>query len=134
MNVPAPSSRPQREREAFAPDSRPDADSYVYCKGCGQQLESRARLTKPKAVVDTMMCEACREMHGHSLMPTPGSPTYCYRCGTLEQSFVAPGTSPATYHVCPRCLPDRAARYGMGDFEPPQKVAVPEAPEGAQAS
>ncbi|GAC1626056.1 MAG: hypothetical protein NVS4B2_05080 [Chloroflexota bacterium] len=125
--MPAPSSRPQREREAFAPDERPDADSFVYCKGCGKQLESRARLAKPKAVVDAMMCESCQQQHNHALMPSPGAPTYCYRCGSLEEVYVAPGVSPATYHICARCLPDRAARYRSGDFEVPQKVAVPEA-------
>jgi hypothetical protein len=74
-----------------------------------------------------MMCEACRGIHHHSLMPQPGSPTYCYRCGTLEEVFIEPGTSPATHHVCPRCLPDRVVRYRSGDFAEP--VRVPE--EGA---
>jgi hypothetical protein len=97
-----------------APEER---DSFVYCKGCGTPLESRARLSKPRAVVDTMMCESCREKHGHALMPAPGEPTYCYRCGTLEDVFVTTGISPATYHICPRCLPDRHARYSAGDFD-----------------
>ena len=128
--VPVSSSRSQREREVFAPDTRPDADTYVYCKGCGKPLESRARLAKPKAVVDAMMCEPCQQEHHHALMPTPGAPTYCYRCGRLEEVFVTPGTSPATHHLCPRCLPERAARYRAGDFETPQKVVTPEARQG----
>ena len=130
--MPSTSNRQQREAEPFAPDTRPGADEYVYCKGCGTQLESRARLAKPRAVVEFMMCEPCREKYGHALMPTPGAPTYCYRCGTLEEVFVAPGVSPATYHVCPRCLPDRAARYRTGDFEPPVKQPEEEA-EAAKA-
>jgi hypothetical protein len=118
-------SRTQRDQEAAAPpEERPEEELYVYCKGCGQRLESRARLSKPKAVVSTMMCESCREIHGHALMPRPGAPTFCYRCGTEEQSFVAPGISPAIYHVCPRCLPDRIERYSAGDFETPPKVVA----------
>ena len=100
----------------------------MYCKGCGQALESRARIAKPRAVVDSMMCEACQEKYNHALMPSPGAPTFCYRCGTQEEVFVAPGTSPATYHICPRCLPDRAARYRAGDFEDP----VPKAAEAEE--
>jgi hypothetical protein len=120
--VPASSNRAQREPEIFVPDTRPEGDEYVYCKGCGKRLESRARLAKPRAVVDTMMCESCIEIHGHQLMPKPGSPTFCYRCGTEEEIFVAPGVSPATYHVCSRCLPDRADRYRSGDFEIPMRA------------
>jgi len=118
---------PHREPEAFAPDMRPGADAYVYCKGCGAPLEERSRLSKPRAVVDVMMCEACQEKHGHCLMPVSGAPTYCYRCGTLEEVFVEPGQSPITRHVCPRCLPDRVARYRAGDFEEPHEPRV-EAP------
>jgi len=122
--VPA-NSRPQREPEIFAPDERPGANEFVYCKGCGIQLESRARLSKPKAVVSAMMCEPCQEKHGHALMPLPGSPTFCYRCGQAEEVFIAPGTSPAVHHLCSRCLPERAARYRAGDFERPVKVLPP---------
>ena len=102
----------------IAPTAAPeDPDSFVYCKGCGTPLESRARLSKPRAVVNTMMCEECREKHGHALMPAPGEPTFCYRCGGPEEVFVTPGISPATYHICPRCLPERYARYQAGDFD-----------------
>lgn len=130
--MPASSNRPRSEPDVFAPDTRPGADAFVYCKGCGTQLESRARLTKPKAVVDTMMCEKCIEIHGHPLMPKPGSPTFCYRCGGPEETFEAPGISPAIYHLCPRCLPERAARYRSGDFETPMRQ--PGAPEETKTS
>jgi hypothetical protein len=103
-----------RATTTAAPEER---DSFVYCKGCGTPLESRARLSKPRAVVDTMMCEDCREKHGHALMPAPGEPTFCYRCGGPEEVFVTPGISPATYHICPQCLPERYARYQAGDFD-----------------
>lgn len=101
-------------------EKRPGGELYVYCKGCGTQLESRARLSKPRAVVDVMMCQACQEKHGHPLIPAPGAPTFCYRCGQPEEVFVEPGTPPVTHHVCPNCLPDRATRYRAGDFADPQ--------------
>jgi len=115
---------PAKVREGdTAVETAPATEQFVYCKGCGKQLESRARLSKPRVVVNSMMCEACTEKHGHALMPAPGEPTYCYRCGSLEEVFVTPGISPATYHICPTCLPDRYARYQAGDFETPPKVA-----------
>lgn len=113
----------------FAPDQRPGADAFVYCKGCGTQLESRARLSKPKAHVETMMCPPCVEKHGHSLMPSPGSQTYCYRCGQAESTFEAPGISPALYHICTRCLPEKAARYETGNFETPLRIPDPPPPK-----
>lgn len=112
-----PSKSAQRDTAEAA---AADGESFVYCKGCGTQLESRTRL-KPRTVVQTMMCEPCRERHGHSLVPAPGEPTFCYRCGGPEEVFVSPGFAPATYHICPRCLPDRYQRYSAGDFEPPPK-------------
>ena len=122
---------PQGPPEPFTPDLRPGADAYVYCKGCGTRLEERARLAKPRAVVDVMMCEPCQQKHGHQLMPVSGAPTYCYRCGTLEEVFIEPGQSPITRYVCPRCLPDRVARYRAGDFEDP-RLAQAEAPVAEQ--
>ena len=113
-------TRSQREADTAVVDGAPEL--FVYCKGCGTQLQSRTKLSKPNAAEIVMMCPSCRETHGHSLMPTPGSPTYCYRCGGLEDIFIEPGASPATHHVCPTCLPDRAARYGAGDFVEPPKV------------
>ena len=114
-----PTARNRAEsREAPAPDKRPGADAYVYCKGCGTPLESRARLTKPRPVVEVMMCESCVREHNHPLIPTPGAPTFCYRCGSPEEVFIEPGTPPVTHHICERCLPDRAARYRAGNFEP----------------
>lgn len=125
--MPPTSNRPRSEPEVFAPDERPGADEFVYCKGCGKQLEARARLTRPKAVVDTMMCPDCVAEHGHPLMPRPGAPTFCYRCGQAEEIFEAPGVSPAIHHICPRCLPERAARYRAGDFETPLRQPAAEA-------
>lgn len=122
--MPASSERSRREPEIFAPDTRPGADTFVYCKGCGTRLEDRSRLQKPKAVIASMMCEPCQEAHGHALMPSPGSPTYCYRCGTLEEVSMEPATTPITHHICPRCLPDRATRYRAGDFAEPVKAPV----------
>ncbi len=126
--VSASRNRADREPQTFAADTRPGADTYVYCKGCGTPLESRARLTKPRAVVDVMMCTSCQEIHGHSLMPSPGAPTFCYRCGRSEDVFIEPSpTTPVTHHICPHCLPDRHARFSAGDFADPQEVPAPEA-------
>lgn len=116
--MPNTSSRSTRQ-PATATAGEPATELFVYCKGCGRQLESRARLTKPKPVVDRMMCEECERIHGHPLIPRPGAQTYCYRCGTPEDTFIAPGISPTTHHVCPTCLPDRHRRYGEGNFEEP---------------
>ena len=109
------------EPEVFAADLRPGADTFVYCKGCGKPLEGRTRVAQRRAVIESMMCEACQAIHGHQLMPSPGAPTFCYRCGGADELFIAGGVSPVTYHVCPRCIPERAARYRAGDFEAPQQ-------------
>ena len=103
----------------FTPDARPGADTYVYCKGCGQPLQGHDRIARTKHKVLTMMCDSCREVHGHDLIPKAGSPTFCYRCGGPDEVFVANDQASSVYHVCPRCLPDRAERYRRGDFEPP---------------
>lgn len=117
-----PYNRAHREPEVFAVDTRPGADGFVYCKGCGTELEGRGRVSQPRARVSFMMCESCREKHGHDLMPMPGSPTFCYRCGGKDEIFVGSGIAPITYHVCPRCVPERAARYRAHDFETPERV------------
>lgn len=115
-------SGPRRVPEIFREDARPGASDFVYCKGCGQPLESRDRFARSRPVVTVMMCDPCRELHGHDLIPTSGSATFCYRCGGPDEAFVTTGLWPETHHVCPRCLPDRAARYRSGDFAPPEKV------------
>jgi hypothetical protein len=101
----------------FEPDPRPDADSFVYCKGCGKQLVGEARRQPPRVVVAVMMCAGCQQIHGHPLIPRSGAPSFCYRCGTRDEIFVERGTWPATHHVCPRCLPAKAARYRAGNFK-----------------
>lgn len=105
--------------DEFTADPRPGADQFVYCKGCGQRLEGQARRVPRRKVVTVLMCEACQKFHGHSLIPTAGSPTYCFRCGTADETFTSEEFGHPTYHVCPRCLPDRAARYRAGNFEVP---------------
>lgn len=122
---------PRRVPEVFADDQRPGASEYVYCKGCGQPLESRDRFSRSRVSVTVMMCESCREQHGHDLIPTAGSTTYCYRCGGPDEIFVTKGLWPETHHVCPRCLPERAARYRSGDFAPPERAPSPITSEDA---
>lgn len=120
--------------QSFAPDTRPGADEFVYCKGCGQPLDDQPRLAGHRAVVSVMMCTACCQTHGHQLMPKPGAPSYCYRCGSLDEVFVESGMAPATYHVCPRCVPERAARYRGGHFGPPPDPAIPVGPTDQAAT
>jgi hypothetical protein len=109
-------TRPHRVPQEFEPDPRPDADSFVYCKGCGEPLPGEARHQPPRVKVVVMMCAGCRAIHGHPLIPRPGAPSFCYRCGTRDEILVERGTWPVTYHVCPRCLPTKAARYRAGNF------------------
>jgi hypothetical protein len=124
----------RRVPEIFSPDPRPGADTFVYCKGCGQPLESRDRFSRSRPTVTAMMCDACREIHGHDLIPKAGFPTFCYRCGGPDEVFVSTGISPSTYHVCSRCLPDRAARYREGDFGPNRPAEVlPDATPATEA-
>jgi|SRR5579875_1270864 len=111
---------PRRVPEVFSDDPRPGANEFVYCKGCGKPLESRDRFTRSRAAVTVMMCDSCRELHGHDLIPAAGSATFCYRCGGPDEIFQTTDIWPETYHVCPRCLPDRAARYRDGNFDPPE--------------
>jgi hypothetical protein len=119
--MPAFNARWQRVPEVFADDPRPGAENSVYCKGCGEPLADHARHLQRKEIVAVMMCEACQERHGHALMPASDAPSFCYRCGGKDEIFVENGLSPITYHVCPRCVPDRVARYRAGDFEPPKR-------------
>ncbi|MDQ2743840.1 MAG: hypothetical protein M3Z66_16305 [Chloroflexota bacterium] len=119
-------NRRQRVPQVFAPDPRPSAEEFVYCKGCGQPLEGQTRRQEHRAVVAVMMCEPCRARHGHQLIPESGEPSFCYRCGGPDEIFIELCFSPVTYHVCPRCIPERAARYRAGNFE--LQEPVPPAP------
>src|SRR5947209_364751 len=123
-------SRQPRIPMVFEPDPRPDAENFVYCKGCGQQLAGEPRHQRPKMPVAVMMCQSCRTAHGHALIPRPGAPSYCYRCGGRDEIFIERGVSPVTHHVCPRCVPARAARYRGGNFkrfDPPVAVEIADA-------
>jgi hypothetical protein len=122
--VPATKDRANTQDEKIVRETRSSDDSFVYCKGCGGQVESRSKLQRPCVVVEYMMCESCRERHGHALIPSPGAPTYCFRCGRKEEIFIEPSVSPITHHVCVRCLPEQAQRYRSGDFAPPPKDPV----------
>jgi len=118
--------RPSYRRipEVFADDPRPGASTFVYCKGCGEPLEGREPVVGRKRTVTFMMCAACRERYGHDLIPPAGVATFCYRCGGPDEIFVTEDPWPETHHVCPRCLPDRAARFRSGNFAPPEPPAV----------
>ena len=118
----------RRVPEIFADDPRPGASTFVYCKGCGEPLESRDRFNRARTVVAVMMCDPCRTLYGHDLIPAPGSATFCYRCGRPDEIFVTNGHWQETHHVCPRCLPSRAARYRAGNFAPPDPQASSPSP------
>ncbi|HLJ66358.1 MAG TPA: hypothetical protein VKX16_03240 [Chloroflexota bacterium] len=122
----------RRVPEIFADDPRPGASDFVYCKGCGEPLESRDRFTRAGPVVAVMMCDACRTAHGHDLIPSSGSATFCYRCGGPDEIFVTKGRWPETHHVCPRCLPSRAVRYRAGNFAPLQPQATAPGPSASE--
>jgi hypothetical protein len=122
--------RAQRVPEVFAPDDRAGADAFVYCKGCGTQLGGHPRHMSGRTPVTVMMCDDCREKYGHDLIPPADVSTFCYRCGGKDEIFISRGQAPITYHVCPRCVPDRAARYRAGDFE---EVVAP-VPEPAETT
>ena len=106
----------QRVPEVFAADARPGADAFVYCKGCGAALVDQPRHQERRGGVTTMMCAACQTQHGHVLIPGSGAPTFCFRCGGPDVIVVEKGLSPVTHHLCPRCVPDRYARYRAGNF------------------
>jgi hypothetical protein len=118
MNV--HTSRSQRVVEVFAADTRPGADNFVYCKGCGVSLSGQARRQQSRVAVTVMMCEECQTRHGHALIPESGAPSFCYRCGGPDTIVIEKGYSPVIHHLCPRCVPDRLARYRAGDFSQPR--------------
>ncbi len=131
-----PPNRRHRVPEVFAEDNRQGANSQVYCKGCGQSLEGQPRHVQSRTPVAIMMCASCREKHGHELIPASGAVTFCYRCGGEDEIFLSKGMSPVTYHVCPRCVPERVARYRTGDFEtpPPPPPAEQSPPAGTDTA
>jgi hypothetical protein len=118
-------NRGHRVPTVFAPDTRAGADAFVYCKGCGHQLAGELRHQERREVINVMMCESCRQLHGHQLAPPVGAPSFCYRCGSQEEIFIEQEFAPVTHHLCPRCMPDRVARYRAGDFIAPAPVPPP---------
>lgn len=108
--------RSQRVPEVFAADVRPGADAFVYCKGCGMSLPDQPRHQERRVAVTTMMCAACQKLHGHALIPGSNARTFCFRCGRPDAIVIEKGFSPTIHHLCPRCVPDRYARYRAGNF------------------
>jgi len=109
-------SRPQRVPEVFADDVRPGADTFVYCKGCGVPLEGQPRHQERRVAITAMMCEPCQERFGHALVPGPDAQSFCYRCGSPDVIVIEHSFSPVTHRLCPRCVPERLARYRAGNF------------------
>jgi len=55
--------------------------------------------------------------------------TFCFRCGTKHVRYIETEPYRTIHAICPRCRPERAARYAAGDFAPlpPAEEAVEEA-------
>ncbi|GEM_PF-4540518 len=111
------SSRRRAENEPFAPDSRPDASSFVYCVGCGKQLGSRTNLLRGRGTAVNIYCSDCQGRDDNVF--GEGAPaTHCFRCGTKHVRYIEAEPYRTIHSICPRCRPERAARYAAGDFAP----------------
>ncbi len=128
------SSRRRAENEPFAPDARPDAASFVYCVGCGKQLGARSGLLRGRGASINIYCEDCSGRDQDAWGETAPA-TFCFRCGTQHIRFIEMEPYRTIHSICPRCRPERAARYEAGDFAPLPPAPDPEevAAEGETA-
>ena len=131
------SSRRRAENEPFAPDARPDAASFVYCVGCGKQLGARSGLLRGRGASINIYCEDCSDRDQDAWGETAPA-TFCFRCGTQHIRYIELEPYRTIHSICPRCRPERAARYEAGDFAPLPPAPDPEeeaaATEGAPAA
>src|SRR5581483_4276531 len=104
------SSRRRAENEAFAPDGRPDAANFVYCVGCGKQLAQKSGLLRVRGAAINIYCPKCEGKHG-SDWGEDAPDSYCFRCGTKHVRFIEAEPYRTIHSICPRCRPERAARY-----------------------
>ncbi|HZT95912.1 MAG TPA: hypothetical protein VFB34_03645 [Chloroflexota bacterium] len=111
------SSRRRAENEPFAPDARPDAASFVYCVGCGKPLGARTGLLRGRGSAINIYCEKCtgRDVDAWG---EDAPETFCFRCGTNHVRYIEEEPYRTLHSICPRCRPERAARYSAGDFAP----------------
>jgi ribosomal protein S27E len=111
------SSRRRAENEPFAPDSRPDAASFVYCVGCGKQLGQRSGLLRVRGAAINIYCSKC-EGRDTNAFGEAAPITHCFRCGTKHIRYIETEPYRTIHAICPRCRPERAGRYAAGDFAP----------------
>jgi|SRR5579872_1241217 len=125
------SSRRRAENEAFAPDSRPEAANFVYCVGCGKQLAQKSGLLRVRGAAINIYCSKC-EGRDVDAWGESAPITYCFRCGSKHVRYIEAEPYRTIHSICPRCRPERAARYASGDFAPLQPAEEGEAgAEGA---
>lgn len=111
------SSRRRAEHEPFAPDSRPDAASFVYCVGCGGQLTQRSGLLRVRGAAINIYCSKCQGRDADA-WGEDAPISYCFRCGTKHIRYIEVEPYRTIHSICPRCRPERAQRYEAGDFAP----------------
>jgi len=129
------SSRRRAENEPFAPDSRPDAASFVYCVGCGKQLGQKSGLLRVRGAAINIYCSDCQGRDAKA-WGEDAPITHCFRCGTQHIRYIETEPYRTIHSICPRCRPERAARYAAGDFTPLQPPEETEESQngGAQAA
>lgn len=119
------SSRRRTEAEPMTPDLGPDAANFVYCVGCGTPLGARSSLLRGKGGPITIYCQDCTGKDFDSA-GEHGPLTFCFRCGTQHVRYIEAEPYRTIHSICPRCQPERAKRYGQGNFAPPEPEPVPE--------
>lgn len=127
------SSRRRAENEPFAPDSRPDASSYVYCVGCGKQLGQRTGLLRGRGAAVNIYCSDCQGRDANA-WGEDAPLSYCFRCGTQHVRYIEAEPYRTIHSICPRCRPERAIRYAAGDFAPLPPSEETEGDESAAAT
>jgi len=127
------SSRRRAENEAFAPDARPEAANFVYCVGCGKQLGQKSGLLRVRGAAINIYCDKC-EGRDTNAWGEDAPITYCFRCGTQHIRYIEAEPYRTIHAICPRCRPERAARYAAGDFAPLQPAEEAAEAEAAEAT
>jgi ribosomal protein S27E len=118
-------TRRRAENEPFAPET-PEASTFVYCVGCGAPLGQRTGLLRGRGAAITTYCTDCQG-RDDNVFGEAAPATHCFRCGTLHIRYVEEEPYRTIHSICPRCRPERAARYAAGDFAPLPPSEEPEA-------
>jgi hypothetical protein len=127
------SSRRRAENEAFAADERPEAANFVYCVGCGKQLAQKSGLLRVRGAAINIYCDDCEGKRDVDAWGEDAPITFCFRCGTQHIRYIETEPYRTIHAICPRCRPERAARYEAGDFAPLQPAEEAAEAEAAAA-